>query len=47
MTNQDPWALSYEDDPSFPSDERLAYELLCGIGVRLPNERLGKEYLAP
>jgi hypothetical protein len=38
----DPWALTYEDDTAAPTDERLAYELLCGVDVRLPNRRLGK-----
>jgi len=40
----DPWDLTYEDDPAALTDERLAYELLCGIDVRLPNGRLGKKY---
>jgi hypothetical protein len=48
MTDQDPWAFTYEDDTAAPpTDERLAYELLCGIDVRLPNEQLGKQYFAP
>jgi hypothetical protein len=42
-----PWALTYEDDTAAPTDERLAYELLCGVDVRLPKGRLGRKYLAP
>jgi hypothetical protein len=43
----DPWALTYEDDTLALTDERRAYELLCGVDVRLPNRRLGRRYLAP
>jgi hypothetical protein len=44
MTYKDPWVLTYEDDPAALSDERLAYELLCGVDVRLPNGRFAKKY---
>jgi len=47
MTDEDPWALTYEDDTAARSDERLAYELLCGVDARLPNGRLGKKYFPP
>jgi hypothetical protein len=47
MTEQDPWALTYEDDTAALTDERLTYELLCGVDVRLPNRQFGKRYLAP
>jgi hypothetical protein len=47
MTDYDPWALTYEDDTAALTDERLAYELLCGVNVRLPNKRFGKQYLVP
>lgn len=43
----DPWALTYEDDPAALSDERLAYQLLCGVKVRLPNGRLDIKYYPP
>jgi len=43
----DPWALTYEDDTAALSDERLAYQLLCGVDVRLPNGRLGRKYFPP
>jgi hypothetical protein len=43
----DPWALTYEDDPAALSDERLAYQLLCGVEVRLPNGRLDIKYYPP
>jgi hypothetical protein len=39
----DPWALTYEDDSAALTDERLAYWLLCGVDVRLPNKRLDKK----
>src|SRR5262249_10164909 len=39
----DPWALTYEDDTAALTDERLAYWLLCGGDVRLPNKRLDKK----
>jgi hypothetical protein len=41
------WDLTFEDDNAALTDERLVYELLCGVDVRLPNKQLGKEYLAP
>jgi hypothetical protein len=47
MTDHDPWALTYEDDTAALTDERLAYELLCGVDVRFPNKRFGKQYLVP
>jgi len=47
MTQQDPWALTYEDDTAALTDERRTYELLCGVDVRLPNGRLGRKYLTP
>jgi hypothetical protein len=43
----DPWELTYEDDTACPTDERLAYELLCGADCRLSNGRLGKTYPKP
>jgi hypothetical protein len=43
----DPWDLTYEDDPAALSDERLTYQLLCGIDVRRPNGRLGIKYFPP
>jgi len=43
----DPWDLTYEDDTAALSDERLTYQLLCGIDVRLPNGRLGRKYFRP
>ena len=43
----DPWDLTYEDDTAALPDERLTYQLLCGIDVRLPNGRLGKKYFRP
>jgi hypothetical protein len=43
----DPWDLTYEDDTAALSDERLTYQLLCGIDVRLPKNRLGKKYFPP
>lgn len=46
MTYEDPWALTYEDDTAALTDERLAYELLCGVDVPLPNGRLGRKFLA-
>ena len=36
MTDHDPWALTCEDDTAAPTDERLVFELLCGIDVRYP-----------
>jgi hypothetical protein len=47
MSTQDPWMLTYEDDSSAMTDERLAYELLCGTDMRLPNGQLGKQYPVP
>jgi hypothetical protein len=35
----DPWVLTYEDDTAALTDERLAYELLCGVDVHIPNMR--------
>jgi hypothetical protein len=46
MTDHDGWALTYEDDTAALTDERLAYWLLCGENVRLPDNRLGRKYFA-
>jgi hypothetical protein len=47
MIPDDPWALTYEDDTASITDERLTYELLCGVEIRLPNGRPGRIYLTP
>jgi hypothetical protein len=44
MSNPDPWALTYEDDTATPTDERLAFELLCGVPVHIPNTPLRTIY---
>ena len=40
----DPWALTYEDDTAALTDERLTYELLCGVDVHIPNTPLRTIY---
>ena len=44
MTEQDPWDLTYEDDIAAVTDERLVYELLCGVTAHTPNTRLRTMY---
>jgi len=43
--NPDPWALTYEDNTAIRTDERLVYELLCGLDVHIPNTPLRRIYL--
>jgi hypothetical protein len=40
----DHWDLTYEDDSAAVTDERLAYELLCGIDEHVPNTTLHRIY---
>ena len=40
----DPWEMTYEDDTASPSDERLVFELLCGIDTCYPKKRWRRIY---
>jgi hypothetical protein len=42
----DPWYFTYEDDPP-PTDEQLAYELICGVEVLGPRGQFVRQYLEP
>jgi hypothetical protein len=43
MTDHDAWYMTYEDETA--TDQRLVFELLCGIDVRCPpNKRFRKIY---
>ena len=40
----DPWELTYEDQTDAPTDQRLVFELLCGVDMRSPEGRLRRVY---
>jgi hypothetical protein len=40
-------AATYEDDPSFRDDERLAWELLVGFETRNTNNQIIRQYFDP